>query len=232
MAEKVFKRHAMKNCVLFCVLAYRAQYFLRPYSVLSFLVLPFIAWFSLQMLCPSMGSLSLGWIGNYFICGMLLSLLVLIAAIYVTMDCRREIFFMRIDDVVAARALYSLFALGLGLSAGLAGYCLDLAYFALIVFFALRDFHAKRSKFYFLASILLSLICTAASDFDLSVQLVLVAVENWLIQWVMAASVYCVLNCLSSGTQPIGKSMKSSSKKAQLQKKWVDQSLRMNVESF
>ena len=212
----------MRDCVLFCVLVYRTKYFVRPYSVLSFLVLPFITWFTLQMFCPSMGCLSLGWIGNCFIGGMLLSFLILIAAVYVTMDCGRDIFFLRVDDVVAARALYSLLALGLGLSAGLAGYCLDLTYFALIVFFALRDFHAKRSKFCFLASILLSLICTAASDFDLSDQLVLVAVENWLIQWVMAASVYCVLNCLSSGSQPAGKLINFPSKEARLQKKWVD----------
>ena len=195
----------MRDSILFFMLTHRAKYFTRFYSVFLFLIAPFIAWFSLQIVAPAPGFLTSEISFNLLIAALAFSLFILFLSAYVTMDCRRDIPFMRIDDVVVARAFYALVAFALGLAASFAGYCLDLSYIALVLFFALRDFHSKRSLFYLRASILICLVCTAVADSDLLLEILLTSAQNWLTQWLMVASVYCVLDCMSLNSDRLSK---------------------------
>lgn len=191
----------MRDSILFFMLTHRTKYFPRFYSVVLFLIVPFVAWFSLLMLAPSPGLFTATLTLNLLILASLLCLFVLFLSVYATIDCRRDVFFIRIDDVVTARTFYALITLLLGVVASTAGYCLDLSYFAFVMFFALRDFHPKRSKYYLLASVVICLICTASRVSEFSGELLVASAQNWLTQWLMAACVYCALDCISQNSE-------------------------------
>lgn len=189
----------MKDSVLFFMFSHRSEYFVRFYSKLLFLLIPFGTWLLLEMFNPG---------GRYVTSPVMLGALVILSifcvfilalALYVKAeDCSRDLEFIRIDDNVSARALYALFALVFGLVATLAGHSLNVAYFFLILFFAFRDSHLKKAKRYLKISVPLALISVIAGESSVSLAVVVSASSSWLIQWIMAASVYCALNCLSS----------------------------------
>lgn len=195
----------MRDSVLFFMLTHRTKYFPRFYSVFLFLLVPFVAWFSLVMLLPSQGLFTSSFTWYSLIAASLICLLILLLGAYATIDCRRDVFFVRIDDVVVARAFYALVTCVLGMAASAAGYCLDLSYFAFVMFFALRDFHAKRSKYYLLASVVIGLICTASAASEFSSELFVTCAQNWLTQWLMTACVYCALDSMSQNSERLTK---------------------------
>ena len=104
----------MRDSILFFMLTHRTKYFPRFYSVVLFLIVPFVAWFSLLMLAPSPGLFTATLTLNLLILASLLCLFVLFLSVYATIDCRRDVFFIRIDDVVTARTFYALITLLLG----------------------------------------------------------------------------------------------------------------------
>ena len=198
----------MRDSVLCFMLLHRSKYFKRPYSPFVFLILPFALWFAVEILHPAEQFFTSS-VFYVLLFGLnLFSLIILLLALYVKMDCSRDIFIVRIDDVIAARAFYALCSLTLGLAAAFAGYSINLAYLALIMFFALRDSHLKQAKWYWFASLVLAFIETLLNESLLDSETLFLSVNNWLIQWLMAAAVYCVCDCLSiTGSNPSFKAM-------------------------
>ena len=188
----------MRDSVLFYMLTHRSKYFLRFYSVVLFLIVPFVAWFALEILDP--GERFVTTPGMFRVLGSvaILSTLTLVLGLYVTMDLKRDVFWLRIDDVVIARMFYALVAAALGLAAAAAGYSLNFAYLCLMMFFVLRDFHVKRAKRYLALSLPLAFFCTAWTEPAWSWEVVPASISNWLTQWLMTSSVYCALDCLST----------------------------------
>lgn len=188
----------MRDSVLFYMLSHRSKYFLRFYSVVLFLIVPFVIRFGLEILDP--GERFVTTPGMFHVLGTvaILSALTLLLGLYVTMDLKRDVFWLRIDDVVIARAFYVLSATALGLAAAAAGYSLNFAYLCLMMFFVLRDFHLKQAKRYLALSLPLAIFCTAWAEPAWSWEVVPASISNWLTQWLMTASVYCAFDCLST----------------------------------
>lgn len=188
----------MRDSVLFYMLAHRSKYFLRFYSVALFLIVPFGLWFGLEVLDPAERFVTTPMMFGVLGCIVILSTLMLLLGLYVTMDLKRDVLWLRIDDVVIARAFYVTVATALGLAAAAAGYSLNFAYLCLMMFFVLRDFHAKQAKRYVAVSLPFAFFCTVLAEPAWSWEVVPASISNWLTQWLMAASVYCALDCLST----------------------------------
>lgn len=193
----------MRDSVLCFMLLNRSKYFKRSYSLFELLILPLVLWFAVEILYPAEQFLTSDLMFSVLVSLALFSFIVLGLALYVTMDCSRDVFFVRIDDVVAARAFYALSSFIVGLAAAFAGYNLNLAYLALIMFFALRDSHLKQARRYLCASLAFAFIATFIYEPLLNFEVFCLSINNWLTQWLMTASVYCACECLSTiGSNP------------------------------
>lgn len=129
--------------------------------------------------------------------GFLLAFADICASCWCSVDAERDIPFVQINCTDTFRSIYALLAMIIGLLTQWAGFGINAIYLTMVLFFFFWDTRPKKSKQYFVASLLLALLSLLINGDIFQRHSWFIVIEDWLFMWLIASISYAIFRNLT-----------------------------------
>ena len=169
-------------------------FFRKNWPFCSFTVIPFLLWIVCYWTddCSNSSRFSTT-IDNIFLwIGFLLAFADICASCWCSVDAERDIPFVQINCTDTFRSIYALLAMIIGLLTQWGGFGINAIYLTMVLFFFFWDTRPKKSKQYFLSSLILALLSLLINGDIFQRHSGFIVIEDWLFMWLIA-SISCAI---------------------------------------
>lgn len=129
--------------------------------------------------------------------GFLLAFADICASCWCSVDAERDIPFVQINCTDTFRSIYALLAMIIGLLTQWGGFGINAIYLTMVLFFFFWDTRPKKSKQYFLASLILALLSLLINGDIFQRHSWFIVIEDWLFMWLIASISYAIFRNLA-----------------------------------
>lgn len=174
-------------------------FFRKNWPFCSFTVIPFLLWIVCYWTddCSNISLFSTT-IDNIFLwIGFLLAFADICASCWCSVDAERDIPFVQINCTDTFRSIYALLAMIIGLLTQWGGFGINAIYLTMVLFFFFWDTRPKKSKQYFVASLLLALLSLLINGDIFQRHSWFIVIEDWLFMWLIASISYAIFRNLT-----------------------------------
>ena len=129
--------------------------------------------------------------------GFLLAFADICASCWCSVNAERDIPFVQVNYTDTVRSIYALLAMSVGLLAKWVGFGVNAVYLPIVLFFFFWDTRPKKSKQYFLASLILALLSLLINGDIFQRHSWFIVIEDWLFMWLIASISYAIFRNLA-----------------------------------